>query len=470
MLQNMARLDQPSLLVDRRLSRPAHDVAEVLPRLSEIAPYAGLRPITASSAPVLWGRDNDIARLLDTLTSPDHTDMPVHCLVGATGSGKTSLIHAGLIPNLPTNWSARVVHPQDRPLVEVTHAIADLVRAPGRTVLVIDQGEQLWTRATQAERDETLDIVLDAAGSMISRVVIVIRADFYAAACAHPQLALLLQNHQILLSPLDREQLCEAISGPASQVGAALSPGLVARIVDDAMDCEPFLPAAPLVSHCLATMWNHSARRRLTHDDYESAGGVNGSIELTAEKVFSTLTSAEQVVAQRLLLRFVLCHDELPTTCGEYSFANLTTAEERILNQFISAGLLVAHNDTVSVGHDTLMTAWPRLHSWIEQHVRNLSIRRAVDHDAHQWQIAGQDNKLLLSGDRIDDALSLIKTDIDLLTTTTREYIRSSINTAATRENALRRQAERDHRQNVALRVVVVLLIAAIVCGYPLTM
>ncbi|MCP9949970.1 ABC transporter ATP-binding protein [Actinomadura madurae] len=243
-------------------------------------PYLGLSRYEAEDAGRFFGR----AELVDEILACLDRNRFV-AVFGPSGSGKSSLLRAGVVPRLGPG--AAVVTPgAPEPL-------------PEAEALIVDQFEEVFTLHPDAsERHALVDALLDRPG----RVVIAVRADFYGHCAEHPGLTAALRNASVLVGSMRGEDLREAIVKPAANAGLMVEPALVARVIQDA-GTEP--GALPLISHALLETWKRRKGKNLTLAGYDAAGGVHGAIADTAESVYRTLPEAERQAARRLLLRMV---------------------------------------------------------------------------------------------------------------------------------------------------------------------
>lgn len=315
-------------------------------------------------------------------------------MTGPSGSGKSSLVRAGLLPALThgalpdsDTWVTTVVVPGAEPLEALARALESVVgpdtidladaltrlrddptemrrltrqvlasrgAAPSARLLVlVDQAEELFTVCPDAgARQQFVRALLDAARGPTApmRVVLTLRADFYADAAALPELADLLSTSQYVLPPLDGDGLEAAIIGPARLVGATLEDGLVGRILGDVVGEPGFLP---LLQHALLELWERRADHVLTQSSYDDIGGVPGALTNRAEVVFRALSPGEQAVARRLLLRGV--QPGLGTgdarrrvLLTELEHADGQGEVEEVVDRFVDARLLTGAADVMT--------------------------------------------------------------------------------------------------------------------------
>ncbi|HUP43090.1 MAG TPA: TIR domain-containing protein [Thermoanaerobaculia bacterium] len=330
-------------LVGSILSRPAAAVSLLPP---EEPPFRGLLTFGAEHALLFFGRDRETRELLERLRGS-----PFLAVIGDSGSGKSSLVRAGLIPALhrghfqgataarPT-WRVAVLQPGSDPFRELATALLDLLPeatpaermttldacarqlAQGTsglrnaisalvprgesTLLVVDQFEELFTQSPDpVERHRFIDTLLAASqcdGERPLYTVVTLRADFYSHCFEHPTLPGILSTSQYPVRAIDPEKLAEVIEKPAQLAGIKLEPGLVEAILFDLGGGPGNLP---LLEHTLLELWKLRTGDTLTHGSYEAIGRVQGALEHHAEEVYGRFDEEERLIARKLLLGLV---------------------------------------------------------------------------------------------------------------------------------------------------------------------
>lgn len=292
------------------------------------APYRGLRRFEAQDSELFFGRGELVARLVERLREQR--------LVGASGSGKSSLLRAGLIPALRSGQdegarpaAIRILTPGPHPAAQEATGAALLPPdrdGDGEAVVIVDQFEEVFTLGADAkERTSFLDRLLTAArpGGRL-RVVIAVRADFFGRCAEHPGLAEALRDATLLVAPLGPEALREVIVRPAASAGLIVERSLTTRIVREA-EREP--GSLPLVSHALLETWRRRRGRALTEEMYQAAGGIHGAIAATAECLYARLSPSQAATARRILLRLVTPGEGAQDTRRPTGRAELEAAE-----------------------------------------------------------------------------------------------------------------------------------------------
>lgn len=264
----------------------------------------------------------------------------------------------------------------------------------GGTLVVVDQFEELFTLCHDpAERAEFIDLLLTGG----ARVVVAVRADFYGRCAEHRALADALRDATLLVGPMTRAQLREAVVGPATAERLIVERSLTARVVADVAD-EP--GGLPLMAHALREVWRRRRGRTLTVAAYEAVGGVQGAISHTAEEVFTGFTADRARTARALLLRLVAPGDGTQDTRRPVTRAELGTSEETavVLEQLVAARLLTAGTTTVELAHEALISSWPRLRGWIDEDRERLRLHRRLTDAARMWEELGRDPGALYRG------------------------------------------------------------------------
>ncbi|MET7476441.1 helix-turn-helix domain-containing protein [Streptomyces sp. NPDC005648] len=414
----------PSLAVVRGYARACGaDPEEWVPRWKEAeaeasgtarpdedvpAPYRGLARFEPADRELFFGRD----RLADDLCAlvSEHR---FAVLFGASGSGKSSLLRAGLIPRLQQEIAARgrpavlrVLTPGDKPAQTYGHLLAPAADGPEAWV-VVDQFEEAFTLCRdRAERARFLDLLLTArARESRLRVLISVRADFFPRCAEHRDLADALRGAGLLVGPMNAEELREAVVRPAQAVGHLVERELTARIVEEVLDQPGGLP---MLSHALLETWRRRKGRMLTLAAYEAAGGVRGAIAASAEEVYGELTPPRRRAARQLLLRMIEPGRGTLDTRRPLTRAELDEWADPdvpvVVEALARARLLTADEEGVHLAHEALITCWPRLQGWIDQDRERLRAHRSLTEDARTWTEHDRDPGALYRGARLDRA------------------------------------------------------------------
>jgi WD40 repeat protein/class 3 adenylate cyclase len=429
-------------------SRPPADVP---------CPYKGLVAFEPQDEDVFFGREQLVEDLVGRLA--DSTFLAV---VGASGSGKSSLVGAGIVPELLRRDGSllpAIFSPGARPLAALD--------AAGETgLLVVDQFEEVFTLCRdEEERGAFIDALQDAAEAG-TWVVVALRADFYGHCAAYPRLAAALEERQALVGPMSEEELRRAIERPAERAGLVLEPGLVEGILRDVVG-EP--GALPLLSHSLLETWKRRSGRMLTLIGYLQAGGVQGAIAKTAETVYrDALTPEQQVLARNIFLRLTELGEGTEDTRRRVAIAELTPRTEQrgavdeVLRTLADARLVTIGEGTVEVAHEALIRHWPTLRSWLDEDREGRLLHRRLTEATQEWDTGGRDPALLFRGTRLAGASDWALVHESELNELERAFLRASREAELHEIEATRR---RNRRLRVMLAGTAAALAVAIVAG-----
>ncbi|MFF8726429.1 hypothetical protein ACF073_08045 [Streptomyces sp. NPDC015171] len=428
-------------------------------------PYPGLARFDTADRDHFHGRDDLVAELAGRVRRT-----PLCALVGASGSGKSSLLRAGLIPALRESAdpgarpaAIRVLTPGPRPGGH--EALFTPYDGPGDTLLVVDQFEELFALcADPAERELFLGRLLTGLdpGSRL-RVVLAVRADFYGRCADHPALARALGEATVLLGPMSAGQLREAVVRPAARHRLVVERALTARIVEDIAG-EP--GGLPLMAHALREVWRRRTARTLTLAAYEAVGGVRGAVAHTAEDLYTRCTPAEAAAVRALLLRLVHPGDGTEDTRRPVDRAELGTGATtaRVLERLVRARLLTVDGGTVDLAHEALLDAWPRLRGWIDADRARLRAHRRLTEAARGWRELDRDAGALYRGVRLTEARELFHADERAaeLNGPERDFLAASV---AADDRALRRAVRTARRLRGLTAALAALLCLALATG-----
>jgi serine/threonine protein kinase/WD40 repeat protein len=410
-------------------------------------PYKGLLAFQTSDAMQFFGREAMVAHLLDRLGSQQAAAFLA--VVGASGSGKSSLVRAGLIPALwagrltgSANWYFVDLMPGTEPLAALSTALEGLATQTGlgigeqlardargliraarlalpepdsKLVIVIDQFEELFTLVDQeVDRKHFIDLLTTAVTDPRAAILVILtlRADFYDRPLAYRRLARLMQAHSETISPLNPAELTAAISEPVQQIGLEFEDGLVAAIVADVQSRPGGLP---LMQYALSELFERREGRLLTRRAYDDMGRAGGALAAMAESIYLEGDEEDHRVTRQLFLRLVSLGQGAQFTRRRVlrgELLNLIGAGKRmqiVIEQFASHRLLALDRDassrqqTVEVAHEALLQAWGRLSSWLADGQADLRQQRQLARLAQEWLDSKQDLGLLLQGSRLDE-------------------------------------------------------------------
>jgi WD40 repeat protein/transcriptional regulator with XRE-family HTH domain len=365
------------------------------------APYPGLRPFEAEDAGLFFGRESFLSDVLDRLLALRESDLESKLLfvVGASGSGKSSLLRAGLQPAVVDDLSlpVAIMVPGKDPVTALDQSLAEV---PEPRLLIVDQFEELYT---QAGGDEDFVAALAALGPQ-TLIVAGMRADFFPRAAADPRLVPALQSWQMVVPPLSETELRSAIEGPATAWSSGVDEALVEVLLTEILPVRRPENALPLLSHALRAAWAERKKGRLTLNHYRAAGGLGGAVQQSAEQAYAGLSPDQQELARRLFLRLVTIDDEHVPTKRRITRGELPTGVEPVIEPFVALRLITVDEHNLEISHDALLTAWPRLAEWIAADHAGLRLHRRLIGAAKAWQEESAD-ELLMRGNTLSDVL-----------------------------------------------------------------
>jgi formylglycine-generating enzyme required for sulfatase activity len=419
-------------------------------------PYRGLRVFGVDDAPFFFGREALVQWLLDEVR-PVTEGQPVDrflAIVGASGSGKSSVARAGLVAALKhnaipgsTRWLVAICRPGPNPLESLAvalsrainvgqgaPALAELIaefqknektlhliarqslpeNAPDmRLVVVVDQFEEVFTLCREEELREALIRNLLYAAKVAqgqTLVVLTMRADFYGKCAANAELAAAFSDHHELVGPMTEDELRRAIERPTQLVGCELEAGLVDLLMQDVRH-QP--GALPLLQHALLELWNKREGWRLTVKAYQEIGKLEGALQRRADATLKAFSQDEQELCRRTFLRLTQPGEGTEDTKRRASMQELLSLsgksrdEEDIIQKLADASLLTTEGDLthrdafVEVAHEALIRNWSQLRKWIDADRAGLRTRTRLTEAARDWKNGGHDPAYLYTGVRL---------------------------------------------------------------------
>nr|WP_132126505.1 hypothetical protein [Actinocrispum wychmicini] len=449
------------------------------------APYLGLSTFGTEDAHRFFGRDRIVDDLLARLTRQRFL-----AVFGPSGSGKSSLLRAGLLPAVDDErmpggpWPTLLFTPGEHPLEECAVQVgqllgvspgallADLVADPStlnlalrqalidhpadtEVLLVVDQFEELFTACQDTtQRDQFIAALLSAAQAHTSRtrIVLGIRADFYGRCAEHPDLVEALHDTQVLIGSMTAAELRSAITQPATHAGLSVEATLVSTIITE-MIGRP--GALPLMSHALLETWRRRKGTTLTLAAYQATGGIDGALTRTAERTYTTLTPTQQHTARAILLRLTALGEGTEDTRRRTRRSELdnTPTTTEVLHRLAQARLVTLGEDTLEITHEALIRSWPRLRGWLTEDRDGLRVHRQLTDATHTWETLNHDPGVLYRGTRLAVAQDWLTRHATTLTERERAFLDAST-TAQTQERRVTRRRTR------RLRILVVTLAA----------
>ncbi|MBN1993656.1 MAG: WD40 repeat domain-containing protein [Anaerolineae bacterium] len=435
-------------------------------------PYPGMSAFTKNEGELFFGREEatqNLIKFLQSWTLGAEKGIRFLPVIGSSGSGKSSLVQAGLMYQLEKGeliagseqWPIDTFQPRDDPLrnlaraiLRLTHTDDDQVLRDEKTVfelsqalqndtnllykkvqqiwpndspqqwlvLVIDQFEEVFTlchdpQIGQAFIDNLLHAAQEEAGRVI--VVITLRADFYGECLNHhnPFLVDALRVYQVAVGRMTPRQLHQAIEQPANKVGCRIEPELVTQLSNDMARQPP--GSLPLLQHTLLQLWHRREGKYLTCEAYQQLGGIEKALPQYAEQEFFKLNQAQQSHCRQILLQLVqpgaktgdarrsaLIEDLQSLARNKQDIADI----DEVLERLIRARLLTVNVDGqgkefVEIAHEALIQHWTQLRDWIDENRAWLRIHRRLAEDARAWQESKYDPSFLYQASRLAKVL-----------------------------------------------------------------
>lgn len=451
------------------------------------APYVGLAFFQQSDADTFFGRENLTNRLFEHLSKKR-----LLVLFGASGSGKSSVLRAGVLPKF-SGTPALLLTPGARPLEECAIQLAArahvtpgslhaelssepralhrvlrqiLARTPNpadELLVIVDQFEEVFTLCRSAEeRDAFVAALLHAAQTSDSRcrVALAVRSDFYTHCTRLPTLVDALADAHVPVGPMTTDELRAAIVRPAARAGLTVEGALLAALTADAHGRPG---ALPLLSHALLETWHRRRGNALTLAAFQAAGGFEGALAQTAEAFHSGLSDTQQKITRRLFLRLVALGDGTEDTKRRVPRHELDDTSDTVLvlEQATRARLLTVDRDHVEITHEALIRCWPRLGGWLSENRDQLRLHRALTEATAVWESLNRDPDTLYRGVRLAAVKDLPK---EALTARERAFVEAS--ETAEQAEALRVRHRVRRRRRLVAALVVLLLCAVSAVGF----
>jgi WD40 repeat protein/tRNA A-37 threonylcarbamoyl transferase component Bud32 len=443
-----------------------------------ICPFKGLASFEPADADYFFGRERLVAELVARLVGAGFLG-----IVGPSGSGKSSVLRAGLLPALAggvlpgsEGWRRLLLRPGERPLDELRRVLVSGARDPlaealdalpanERLLLAVDQLEELFTACrSEAERAAFADTLARAAADPEGRAVVVValRADFYGRFAAYPILAELLGANQVLVGPMQASELRRVVELPAGRVGLGVEPELADALVDD-VEGEP--GALPLLSTALLELWQKRQDNALALAAYRESGGVHGAVARLAEGTYARIPDGRKQLVRAIMVRLVGEGESDAPVRRRAPLAELDLERNGdvadVLATLADSRLVTVGEGSVEVAHEALLREWPRLREWIEEDTEGRRLRRHITEAATEWDAAGRDHGELYRGARLAAALEWTADHALDLNQLEREFVTES-REASERET---KRARRTNRRLRALLAGVAVLLAAALAG-----
>ena len=450
---DVVALEQSILRQDPALLH--HEAPVALPT----CPWLGLQSYDVSEADRFFGREAEIEAGLTILDTHG-----LLALVGPSGSGKSSLMRAGIGARLKQRGTRLVTLTPGR---YPAQALSALTTAGGGDALLVDQAEELFTLCEDPEESRAfLDALVEEAARR--PVAVALRADRLADLTAHTTFSRLVERGLYLVGGLDEPGLRLAVAGPAQQAGLILEPGLVDLLVTEVRD-DP--GALPLLSHALLETWKRREGNTLTVDGYRASGGIHGAVAQSAERLYAEVEPDLREALRDLVLRLLSpgSEGEPVRTRVPRRLVGTDAEHDKLIEMLVAARLVTSDEGVLEITHESLARAWPRLRGWLEDDVEGRRILHHLSSTADAWDSLGRPDSELYRGARLARALDWWASTGATLTRVERDFLEAGRAQAEVEEQSAVARAREQARLITRLRQVlagaVVLLLLALVGG-----
>ena len=417
-------------------------------------PYRGLLAFEPEDRAFFFGREDVVSDLIARVTVSR-----LVAVVGTSGSGKSSVLRAGVIAAVRAGELKGIE--RARLLTPGAHPDQALTQDPGE-LIVVDQFEELFTVRDDADlRVEFIDALL----STVCPVVIGVRADMYGRLGDHPGLARAVAANQILLGAMTDAELERAVVEPAHLAGLRLEPGLAELAVREVAG-QP--GALPLLSHALRATWERRDGRTLTVEGYRASGGVGAAVAQTADELLDAIPAERRPLVRNVFVRLTDLGDDSAATRRRARTDELVPegvspeVVQALLERLADARLVTLGEGTAEVAHEVLIRQWPTLRRWLEEDRDGIRLHRQLGDAARMWEAGGREPSDLYGGPRLVAATDWVRAHQPELNTAERNFIDTSV---AHADRERRTQLRANRRLRGILAGAVALLAVAVLAG-----
>lgn len=450
-------------LIEAAITSPLLDKDIRLLQSQEICPYLGLNSFQEEDEGFFFGRESFVKQLISKLSINNFI-----AVVGASGSGKSSIVKAGLLPHLRSrqknneSWEIVSLIPGKSPLKSLANSFIDklyydnnnrkwiierneyfqgllsgsisiedicekvLMDQPGtnKFLIFVDQWEEIYTQIRDKnEAERFIDYLIQASENKNIHVVITLRGDFFGKALAYRPLADKLNNSLINLGPMTNDELRRAIAEPAKKIGLVYEDKLIDRILADIGD-EP--GKLPLVQFAITELWRLRENNVITHVSYGAMGennnltekglgnGVRGALARKAEAEFKSLDLVQQSTIKEFFIQnLVVAGDNVGDTRRRAKISDIDENTQQLLESWVNSRLLVASFDddakTIEIAHEALIQNWDRLGEWLNEDREFLLWLQRIRVSHREWSSNQKDDGYLLQGAYLIEAASKLE-------------------------------------------------------------
>lgn len=460
-------------------------------------PYLGLDAFSEDDADRFFGRESLVSELVARVKESRFV-----VIAGPSGSGKSSLVRAGLLHALKQGalpnsdrWLYATLTSDRDPIESLALAMSRLAKSPDagdylrghkteadalhkfaesqlsdhhdqRAVIFVDQFEEVFTQVFHDdERLAFLNLLTYAATIEGGRVTVLfaMRSDFVSNCATYPQLNALLNQQFMQVGAMQPDELVSAIARPALQVGLRIDPDLIAQIVNDMQD-EP--GALPLMQFALKDLFDAQQARggviALALNDYLARGGLRKALERHADAAFGKLTENEQQLARTIFSGLIQIGRGTQDTRRTAVFDELVPVNmpavqvETVIQKLADARLITTgeqgDKDTVTISHERLISAWPWLQRLVNENREVIALQNQIAEDAQEWADHQRDTSYLYAGARLVTAQEQLSTKKIVLSGLAHAFVTASVaaEEAERQQEEARRQKELDDARRLA--------------------
>ncbi len=422
-------------------------------------PYKGLRAFDEADASDFYGRSALVRRLVEAVIGRGAPSL--HVVAGPSGSGKSSLVRAGLVPALrQAGRKAELRFPED--------GLPESLAGEGSDhVLVIDQFEELFT----GDDEDAVRTYFTTLTDLIENpdpptLVLTVRADMLDHLLRNERIAGHIEKSLLLVTPLDDHEVREIIAGPAHSVGMAVDPALVASIASEA---KGHTASLPLIEYALTDLYDRTPGQTMTLEGLETAGGIGGALSRRAEEALNSLDGSSRETARQVFLRLVTISDDGTSFRRRAALDEIESIEgaSAVIDAFSLSRMLTVDRDssgnrTVEIAHEAILAEWPRIAGWVDEARGAMRRHRQLAEAATEWDANGRPDSLLLSGSRLVRLSD--RSDGDLLLTASEDaYLTSSLRQAESQASTAQRR-----RRTLMVAFGTIALVAVVLAGAAL--
>ncbi|MCC5618757.1 caspase family protein [Nostoc sp. CHAB 5836] len=432
-------------------------------------PYRGLYAFESEQAQYFCGREEAVRTLISRLAESRFL-----AVIGYSGSGKSSLVKAGLLPQLKgdrlprsSEWAIASFTPGEHPLGKLVDILARQQQQNQPHLLFIDQFEEVFTLCQDdEERKAFIRLVAREVknGEVETRIILTIRGDFLNRCADYLEIITLINSippTSFIVTPMSFAELEEAIEKPAKLHGVTFEHGLVSQISAHVVNRPG---ALPILQYALKELWRvcieepESPEPLLTRKGYEEIGGVKGALDKRATILYESLTTIDQAFVRRLFMELVQLGESGEVTRRRASWDRLEVVADspqqlqRVLGLLAGSQqrLIITDEKSVEVAHEALLSEWKLLNTWIAENLENIRLSRSLDEDCQEWQERfNKSDDALLSGAKLAVISEWVNKTQHRLTPLEAEFLHKSLDkinrekeAELTRERQLREAAQ----------------------------